>query len=135
MMLDTPRVRHARGRHDDGAAADRVDRLALFDRLDDAEARVVEELVGAELDVLEHRPMLLVDAGYLAREGTVEKDQLRIDAAVADEHADIVQHLLAALHGEGRDDEIAATGERRVDLGLEDFAALGERAVLTVAAA
>src|SRR5688572_25468446 len=134
-MFDAARVRHAGSRHDDGATADRVDRLALLDRLDDAEPGILEELVGTELDVLEHAGVLGVDAGDFAGERAIKEDELRIDGALADQHPDIVQHLLAALDGEGRNDEVTAAAERLVDLRLEHVAALGERAVLPVAAA
>ena len=98
MMLDAPGIGHAGSRDDDGAALDIVDRLGVLDRFDDAEARIIEQLVGAEFDVLEHLGVFLVDRSDFAGERTIEEDQARIDFLFLDQPADVVQQFLAALH-------------------------------------
>ena len=57
--------------------------LALLNAFDDAEARIGEELIGGQLDVLEHLGVVLVDGRHLAGEGLSRNTRLGLISPLA----------------------------------------------------
>src|SRR3954466_13391762 len=114
-MLDAAGIAHARRRHDDGAALDLVDGLAVVYALDNAETGVVEQLLRIELDVVEHCFIFAIDGRHLARERAVEEHAGGRYFLILDEEPDVVEQLLAALDRKDRNDQIAASGKRTGD--------------------
>ena len=134
MMTDTAGLAHAARRHDDGAAAYHVDGFAFLHAFGELEvlsgegAAVFFHLLHIALVLLEH-------LRHLGGERRVDKDRhLRYLAAVH-QRIEVEQQFLRALHGEGRNDNVAACFPCGEDFVAQVLAAAFERVVRPFAVA
>lgn len=112
---DAPAGAHAAAGNDDGAALDPVDRHGIFRRRGDAQGRQPFAQVAIAV-LLDQGAVVLVELVVEARvdlvgadgHGAVEKHRLLRQAPLVVEAAKVIQQVLGAAHGEGRNQHIAA---------------------------
>jgi len=134
VMADAPGVAHAAAGHDDGAAGETRDDLAFLHRLGEADVGPAEQVRHLR-GVLQQVGVLQEYLGRLDGERRVEEHRHFGQFAAVEEDREVEQQFLRALHGEDRDQQVAAALQRRLHLVGENLAPLFRRHVAALAAA